>query len=180
MNVGRSPRCLPHRNNNLMQPLRNVSCRVKAGNCCLRVIVNIQRTHVIRVSAKCRCQAGPIPDAERRVHHVEPVESDIWFTRRIPISSIDVGERLRAVKQAKVGGIAASIKEFGLIHPIAVSTPDLDAPDARYLLEAGFYRLEAYKFLGLTHIDARVVVGVHSRRSGMTSQPIPILRTPLS
>ena len=75
MNVGRSFRRLPHCDNNLVQALRNVSRRVKAGNCCLRMAVDLQCAHVISFCAKRHCQAGPVSDAERRVHHVEPVLS---------------------------------------------------------------------------------------------------------
>ncbi len=81
MNVGRGPRRLPHRDNDLVQPLRNVSCRVQAGNRCLRMIVNFQRARVVRLSAKRRRQAGPVLDAERRVHHVELV---VPFSSRGP------------------------------------------------------------------------------------------------
>jgi len=81
MNVGRSSRCLAHRDNDLVQPLRNVSCRVQAGNRCLRMIVNFQPARFVRLSAKRRRQAGPVLDAERRVHHIEPVVS---FGSRCP------------------------------------------------------------------------------------------------
>ena len=77
-----------------------------------------------------------------------PVSTEVM----IPIADIEVGARLRGVKQAKVEEIAASIAELGLLQAIMVS----QRLSGGYQLEAGLYRLEAHKRLGRTEIRANV------------------------
>lgn len=72
----------------------------------------------------------------------------------IPIADIEVGKRLRDVKQAKVEEIAASIETLGLLQAITVSKHP--SRPAVYILEAGKYRLEAHKHLKRTEIRANV------------------------
>jgi hypothetical protein len=78
----------------------------------------------------------------------------------IPTSDIEVGDRLRAVSEAQVEALIASITDVGLLNPITVfktkaiqSGAQVDA----YGLVAGAHRLEACKRLGLADIPAFVV-----------------------
>lgn len=70
----------------------------------------------------------------------------------IPLSHIDIGSGRRAVSRPVVKELAASIREVGLLAPIAVF-PVGDA----FELVAGRHRVEAAKSLGWTEIDAVLV-----------------------
>lgn len=67
-------------------------------------------------------------------------------SRRIPIAQIVVGER-RRLEYGDLHELAASIEQYGLIHPIVV--------DADGRLVAGERRLKACQSLGWTEIDVR-------------------------
>lgn len=72
------------------------------------------------------------------------------------ISQINVGHRLRAVDQAKVDALKASIEELGLRTPISVVGPWQALRDASLTvtLVAGAHRLEAMRQLGREYIAA--------------------------
>ena len=91
----------------------------------------------------------------------------------IPIADIEVGARLRNVKEGKMKEIAESIAAIGLAQAITVSRHPTkttgDPPRPVYLLEAGAYRLEAHKHLGRTEIRANV--------TGLTGDLLALLQT---
>jgi N6-adenosine-specific RNA methylase IME4 len=64
---------------------------------------------------------------------------------KININEIKIGKRLREIDNQKVGEIAESIKQIGLINPVTL--------DNNNNLLAGLHRLEAYKQLGYKTID---------------------------
>jgi len=76
-------------------------------------------------------------------------------TRKIAISDIDVGERLRAVDPEKVAEIKSSVLEQGLLQPIEVR----EIEGGRYALVFGAHRLAAVQDTGVTEIDASVFIG---------------------
>lgn len=69
-------------------------------------------------------------------------------TKTVPVESIVVGQRFRK-DVGDVDGLAESIKEIGLLHPVVV-TPDLR-------LIAGFRRLTACKKLGWKTVPVRLL-----------------------
>lgn len=78
----------------------------------------------------------------------------------IATSEIETGDRLRAISEAQVEALIASIADVGLLNPITVfktkairSGVQIDA----FGLVAGAHRLEAYKRLGLVDIPVFVV-----------------------
>jgi ParB/RepB/Spo0J family partition protein len=71
---------------------------------------------------------------------------------KIPLSSIIPSQNFREDK-GDIEGLAASIKEHGLIHPIRVRKLSLGT----YEIIAGFRRFEAHKLIGAKEIDAIVV-----------------------
>ena len=70
---------------------------------------------------------------------------------RLKISDVIVAPNRRNVDEFKVHDLADSIREVGLLNPITV-TPENH-------LVAGTHRLEAFKLLGKTEIDATVFEG---------------------
>ena len=74
---------------------------------------------------------------------------------QIPITDIEVGERLRDGDQDHVGTLAESIEEIGLIQPIEVR--ELLRGPKKYRLVVGLHRLAACISLGWRQIDAMVV-----------------------
>lgn len=74
----------------------------------------------------------------------------------IPIASIEVGRRLRAVDPAAVANMVVSITESGWFGSILVRPIPSEEGDARYALVAGAHRLAAMKALGRTHIAATI------------------------
>lgn len=78
----------------------------------------------------------------------------------IQIDQIEVGTRLRAISEAQVEVLIASIGDVGLLNPITVFPCDLIRSGVRskgFGLVAGAHRLEACKRLGLVDIPAQVV-----------------------
>lgn len=74
------------------------------------------------------------------------------YLATIPVKEIDYGTRGRE-DYKDIVGLATSIKERGLIHPIAVC----NHPNGTgYLLLAGGRRLRAHEFAGLETIDCKV------------------------
>jgi ParB family chromosome partitioning protein len=73
----------------------------------------------------------------------------------IPVGAIapNPNQPRRAFDEASLSALAASIRQMGLLQPIAVRAVDI----ARYELIAGERRLRACRLLGLTHIDALLV-----------------------
>ena len=71
--------------------------------------------------------------------------------RRIPIEAIDVGRARIRRDLGRVGDLAASLNETGLLNPITVYEEN-----GRFRLIAGERRLRAAQQLGSTHIDAVV------------------------
>jgi hypothetical protein len=74
----------------------------------------------------------------------------------VPVAKIHVGERSRALREDAVVPLVESIKTIGLQVPISVQI-DPSSREERYLLVAGLHRLEAFRRLGMAHIDARIV-----------------------
>lgn len=72
----------------------------------------------------------------------------------VAITDIIVGERARALDEAAVGELAASIQEIGLLHAITLTE------DGRLI--AGLHRLEAVKLLGWDTIPANILDGQHA------------------
>ena len=68
---------------------------------------------------------------------------------KIKISSIMIGNRLDSTKEENIASLIESIKEVGLLTPITITE--------EHKLIAGFHRLEAFKRLGKTEIEANVV-----------------------
>lgn len=68
---------------------------------------------------------------------------------KIKISDIKVGENRRAIDEANVRTLMNSIKEVGLISPIAVTVSNL--------LIAGAHRLEACRRIGMEKIECNVI-----------------------
>ena len=60
----------------------------------------------------------------------------------IPVADIKVLNRLRKTDAHKIQELAESIKDIGLLHPIAVAEKDNE-----YVLLSGEHRLSSYKLL---------------------------------
>lgn len=75
--------------------------------------------------------------------------------KEIPIESIDPGDRYRE-EYGDINMLAESLRDMGIIQPIAVSTTD---EPGRYLLLAGGRRLQAARVLKWTSIPARIYQG---------------------
>jgi ParB family chromosome partitioning protein len=73
----------------------------------------------------------------------------------IPVGAIapNPNQPRRAFDEDSLAALAASIRQVGLLQPIAVRAVDI----ARYELIAGERRLRACRLLGLTHIEALLV-----------------------
>ena len=67
----------------------------------------------------------------------------------VKISDIKIGSRNRQYKEDKARGLAKSIQEIGLLHPIVVSGDNM--------LIAGLHRLKAAEMLGWDEIPASVI-----------------------
>jgi len=67
----------------------------------------------------------------------------------VNINEIIIGDNRRSVNPERVKELAASIQEIGLLNPVTITE------DKR--LVAGLHRIEAYKLLGKTEIEATVV-----------------------
>lgn len=70
---------------------------------------------------------------------------------RIPINAIEIGTRLRPLNSETADKLVKSIETQGLLHPIGVR----GLPDGKYKLLYGLHRLEAFKRLGCSLIEAR-------------------------
>jgi len=79
----------------------------------------------------------------------------------VAIDQIQVGKRLRGLREASVTELMDSIASLGLQNPISVATGvakrDGDADAVSFALVAGAHRLEACRRLGLAEIEARIV-----------------------
>jgi len=67
----------------------------------------------------------------------------------VNINEIIIGDNRRSVNPERVKELAASIQEIGLLNPITIT-------EDKYLV-AGLHRIEAYKLLGKTEIEATIV-----------------------
>jgi len=67
------------------------------------------------------------------------------------VSDIKVKDRMRSIDLEKVGELADSIKELGLLNPITVAMENNEM-----VLKAGRHRLEAFKALGLEEIPVEI------------------------
>src|SRR6185312_68326 len=80
---------------------------------------------------------------------------------RIPINEIQVGKRLRSLREATVAGLVESIGEMGLQVPISVATGvekrEGNSDGVSFHLVAGNHRLAACKRLGWEEIEADIV-----------------------
>jgi hypothetical protein len=78
---------------------------------------------------------------------------------RIEIHHIDLNDTtFKITTNISIDDLIASIKNVGLISsPILISTAD-----KRYIVASGFRRIDACRFLGWRHIDARVVSDIRS------------------
>jgi ParB-like chromosome segregation protein Spo0J len=80
-----------------------------------------------------------------------PPSDDAYETREVALTDIRVFRRLRPLEPALVETLAASMKETGLLHPIAVRrTPE------GYHLVLGRHRLEAARQLKWQTIRASI------------------------
>jgi ParB-like chromosome segregation protein Spo0J len=80
-----------------------------------------------------------------------PPSDDAYETREVTLTDIRVFRRLRPLEPALVETLAASMKETGLLHPIAVRrTPE------GYHLVLGRHRLEAARQLKWQTIRASI------------------------
>jgi ParB family chromosome partitioning protein len=70
----------------------------------------------------------------------------------ISLDLIDIGPRLRKVKEAQVDAMASSMRERGQITPIEIRPRD----GGRYLLTVGAHRIAAVKKLGWATIRAEI------------------------
>lgn len=80
---------------------------------------------------------------------------------QVQISDIEVGKRIRSLRESVVTELVESIGRLGLQQPISVATgikrKEGDADGISFALVAGNHRLEACKRLGLVEIEARIV-----------------------
>jgi len=76
----------------------------------------------------------------------------------VPIKDIDLGKRFRK-EYGEVEELAKSIKEVGLIQPVAICTHPKKDSKKPYLLLAGARRLVACSYLGMTEIKANIFEG---------------------
>ena len=72
--------------------------------------------------------------------------------KRLPIASIEIGKQQRDVSEKQIGKVAASLEMIGLRTPITVR-PRKD----KFILQAGYTRLEAAKLLRWTEIDCFIM-----------------------
>lgn len=75
---------------------------------------------------------------------------------RAPVTHISLQDRIQQVDPAKVRGLAESMTEIGLLHPIVVNRTTVSRQgvlEPGYVLISGAHRLEAAKSLGWTEID---------------------------
>ena len=87
--------------------------------------------------------------------------------KTIPMSEIDLGDRARK-DYRDVDGLATSIKEKGLIHPIAISRHPAPTDALKYLLVAGGRRFRAHQKLEAPEIMCRIydhILSDHEYRS---------------
>lgn len=77
--------------------------------------------------------------------------------RDVPISEIEVGERLRDLGEGAVADLMVSIQETGLIQPILLRPLEREDGEIGLRLVVGLHRLEAHRRLGRDTIRARVV-----------------------
>jgi len=80
---------------------------------------------------------------------------------RIPINEIQVGKRLRGLREPAVAELMASISKIGLLTPISVKNFIVKRPGnsdgVAFDLVAGLHRWEACKRLGWAEIEASVI-----------------------
>lgn len=88
----------------------------------------------------------------RASRHAQRSAQSVWS---IPVMAVSPNphQPRRAFDDKALDALAASIRQVGLLQPIAVRAIDI----ARYELIAGERRLRACRQLGLTHIDALVL-----------------------
>ena len=79
---------------------------------------------------------------------------------RLFVKDIDLGNRLRPMREAAVVALAGSMQQLGRLSPISVYRRD----DKTLLLVTGLHRLEAAKRLGWDEIDAVLVTGTEIER----------------
>ena len=75
---------------------------------------------------------------------------------RLPLSKIDIGQRLRAVNPERAAELAVSLREVGQITAIEVMPADARG---MHRLVAGAHRVEATRIAGGTTINATVFGG---------------------
>src|SRR5262245_62578243 len=80
-----------------------------------------------------------------------PPSDDAYETREVALTDIRVFRRLRPLEPGLVETLAASMKETGLLHPIAVRRTPVG-----YHLILGRHRLEAARQLGWQTIPASI------------------------
>ncbi len=73
----------------------------------------------------------------------------------IPIDKITVEGNRRPIDDLKVVELAGSIRQIGLINPITVRVDKGNVYN--YFLVAGLHRLEAYKLLEISEIEAKLI-----------------------
>ena len=93
----------------------------------------------------------------RAARHAQQSAQSVWS---IPIEEIlpNPHQPRRAFDGKSIEALAASIRQLGLLQPVAVRAVDI----SRYTLIAGERRLRACRQLGLTHIDALVLTATEA------------------
>lgn len=94
----------------------------------------------------------------RADHHAQRSAQSVW---NIPVDAVLPNPRQprRSFDGQSIEALAASIRQLGLLQPIAVRALD----EARFELIAGERRLRACRQLGLTHISALVLTATEAR-----------------
>jgi ParB/RepB/Spo0J family partition protein len=91
-----------------------------------------------------------------------PPSDDAYETREVALTDIRVFRRLRPLEPALVETLAASMKETGLLHPIAVrQTPE------GYHLVLGRHRLEAARQLKWQTIRASIFFDMRADQAAL-------------
>ena len=81
-------------------------------------------------------------------------------TINIPLDDIGAGARMRRLREATIVELAESIRESGLLHPIAVT------PDGKgFQLVAGAHRLEAFRRLKMHDQIPAFLLDIHNADS---------------
>ena len=86
-------------------------------------------------------------------------------TISVPLEDIGAGARMRRLREATIVELAESIRESGLLHPIAVT------PDGKgFQLVAGAHRLEAFRRLRVHDRISALLLDIHNADSAALAE----------